>query len=446
MRGHRHRFERYGTDGPFGDRTGTGTGNGIVKNGPENELGGLAQGPEKDESVAGSVDRPESGSASEPEREPELASKSEPASEPVAEPASGSEPGSGSGSGEGSGPGDDPGPGLGGDEGDEEALRRLLRGAVDDLMPSEVALDHLRKAVPARRARKRQALVGMAAAALLIGTAVPAFVHVASSNGGDGSRSVNAGHGEEAQGGTDAKPGDAGGNKGVGGPVSNDPDSKPDKGQATSTPDSAAVTGGTNTGSGDAAGGASAKDPTPPPCNGNQLGISSAEANQPDAEGKVYGTFRISNVSERTCEVTGSGTVGFQAQGAADSVAITVVEHTSGDAASGLPDPSQEVGTLLLKPEMAYAVKFAWVPTDSCPMTGTSPSPTPSDGGSGASNGTTGTGGDNTQTQLGVEDGGTADGSVAVTHTAEPGAPTAETTIHNACAGTIYRTGVLGES
>jgi hypothetical protein len=33
--------------------------------------------------------------------------------------------------------------------------------------------------------------------------------------------------------------------------------------------------------------------------------------------------------------------------------------------------------------------------------------------------------------------------SVQVVHTAEPGAPVAATTIPNACAGTLYRTGVL---
>ncbi|MEU2409605.1 hypothetical protein ABZ609_35665 [Streptomyces rubiginosohelvolus] len=45
------------------------------------------------------------------------------------------------------------------------------------------------------------------------------------------------------------------------------------------------------------------------------------------------------------------------------------------------------------------------------------------------------------------EDGGTtAEGSVAVTHTPESGAPTAQTEIPNACSGTIYRTGVLATS
>ena len=52
-----------------------------------------------------------------------------------------------------------------------------------------------------------------------------------------------------------------------------------------------------------------------------------------------------------------------------------------------------------------------------------------------------------TETQFGTADGvGTAQGSVSVQHTPEPGAPGAATMIDNACAGTIYRTGVLEPS
>ena len=72
------------------------------------------------------------------------------------------------------------GPGLGSDE---LALRRLLHQAVQEIEPVDGTLEHLRRAVPARRARKRQAVVGMAAAALFIGTAVPALVHVSNSSG-----------------------------------------------------------------------------------------------------------------------------------------------------------------------------------------------------------------------------------------------------------------------
>jgi hypothetical protein len=126
------------------------------------------------------------------------------------------------------------------------------------------------------------------------------------------------------------------------------------------------------------------------------------------------------------------------------------VDHTAGDAATGLPDPSTEPSQLILEPGMSYEVRFAWVPSASCPSTGgpgdPSPSPTPSGGGDG-SGGTSGTTTEQSgmSTQLAGE-GPTADGSVAVSHTAEPGTPTSTTTIGNACAGTVYRTGILPAS
>ncbi|MET7621472.1 hypothetical protein [Streptomyces sp. NPDC005408] len=335
--------------------------------------------------------------------------------------------------------------GLGALGGDEVALRRLLQGAVQDLEPSEGALDHLRRAVPARRARKRQALVGAAAAALLIGAAVPAFVHVANSSGSDSANPVNAGHGEQAQGGTGSEAGADGGEQGTDSPGSGGQGTGQNQGGATQTPGQQ-PSGSTDGATGDVVNPPGTVAASSPACDAKQLGVTSAQAAKPDAEGKVYGTFRIANVSKTDCAVSGDGTINFQALGAADAAKITVVAHTAGDAASGLPDPSKETASLLLKPDTAYEVKFAWVPKDSCPATGASPSPTPSDGGSSGTSAGTGTGttSSNTEPQLVAADGGgTADGSVAVSHTAEPGAPSAETTIPNACSGTIYRTGVL---
>ncbi|MEK8171549.1 hypothetical protein NKH77_25375 [Streptomyces sp. M19] len=75
---------------------------------------------------------------------------------------------------------------------DEEALRRLMRGAVDDIEPSANALEHLRRAVPARRTRRRQALVGAVAAVVLAGVSVPALVHVATGGGDSDDRPANA--------------------------------------------------------------------------------------------------------------------------------------------------------------------------------------------------------------------------------------------------------------
>ncbi|MEU8886976.1 hypothetical protein [Streptomyces sp. NPDC048442] len=350
-----------------------------------------------------------------------------------------------------------------------------MHGAVEGLAPSDGTLDHLRRAVPLRRTRRRQAVLGMAAAALLIGTAVPAFLHVSKSGSAATANSANAGHSASTEGiesgGTDAGPG--GGEQSTDGPQSKgpgkepggtDPEGKPKQSQS-GNPD----TGESGTDSGGDGAGAYEQDttePEKPACDGKQLTVVRATTGAPDAQGKVYGTFRIANKSGAECAVPGGGSMNFQAMGAADQSRIKVVEHTSGDPAAGLPDPAKEARSLVLPPEAAYEVKFAWVPQDTCPSTGESPKPTPTNGsgesagqaaaGGGAGGGEPGggkvpdTGAGNTDsagngatTQLGTGDGEPADGKVAVTHTAEPGAPSAEATIPNACAGTIYRTGVL---
>ncbi|MFF8291371.1 hypothetical protein ACF068_19370 [Streptomyces sp. NPDC016309] len=348
-------------------------------------------------------------------------------------------------------------PDLGGPAVDELALRRLLHGAVQDLQPADGTLDHLRRAVPARRARKRQALVGVAAAALLFGTAVPAAVHVASAGSTSDDRPVNAGHGEQVQGGTGEETGDAAGGPGAPstgsgrGPGAGETgeDAPPEPGSpATGTSDG--TVGGTEAP-------ASTAPDTVPRCEAAQLGVASAEAGQPDADGKVYGTFRIANVSGTDCAVTGAGGVAVQAAGSADQAKVSVVAHTAGDAAAGLPDPSQEApAPLLLKPSGSYEVRFAWVPSETCPVEGggsggtsggePTPDPSPTDGASTETAGADGAGTAATEPQLVREDDGDgtrAEGSVTVSHTAEPGGPSAEATIPNACAGTVYRTGLL---
>ncbi|MEU3186567.1 hypothetical protein ABZ707_20520 [Streptomyces sp. NPDC006923] len=357
----------------------------------------------------------------------------------------------GAGRDSGSGAGGSPGRGFGGilgeDLGGEEPdLRRLFQSAVEDLEPSDGALDRLRKAVPARRARKRQAVVGVAAAAILLGTAVPAFVHVANSGGASDTHPVNAGHGEQAQGGTGADKETGAGEKGAGVPSGAQSTAKDDTGEKDK-PDGEA-SNSSDGGTGVPSEPDDEYTASKPRCAANQLGVTTAEASAPGADGKVYGVFRVANVSGTDCSVTGAGSISFQPAGAADAARISVVAHTPGDAATGLPDPSAEVSALVLAPSSAYEVKFAWVPTDTCPTSGASPDPTPSDDGSGVTGGSTagagagsGTDGANTEPQL--VNGGTADGSVSVSHTAEPGAPVAQATIPNACAGTIYRTGVL---
>ena len=160
----------------------------------------------------------------------------------------------------------------------------------------------------------------------------------------------------------------------------------------------------------------------------------------PDSTGTVYGSFAVSNVSTTACAVSGTGSVATVTQGAADAAKISVANHVTGDAATGLPDPSTEVTSLVLQPGTSYLVRFAWVPSETCPTTNEpSPDPSPTDAGT---VGGTSTDSGGTSTQLVTED-GAADGSVTVSYTDQTGTATASTTISNACAGTVYRTGVL---
>ncbi|MEU6732538.1 hypothetical protein ABZ929_04940 [Streptomyces physcomitrii] len=313
---------------------------------------------------------------------------------------------------------------------DEEALRRLLHGAVQDLEPRDGTLQHLRRAVPARAARKRQALVGALATAVLLGTAVPAVIHVSRSPGASDDRPSLAGHREDTQGGSSEGRG-------------------PDEGSHDTEPDGSGASRGSegkDDGKGEDGtdkGDQPSRDPQPdntmsvssPSCSSAELGNATASVTGPDGAGRVYGTFRVSNVSASNCTVGGPGGLLTSAQGTAEPGKINVVDHTSGDG-SGLPDPSQEAGQLVLQPGMSYEVKFAWVPTESCgDPGGPSTDPTPTD-----SPGNTDQTGMSAQL---ADDGG---GSVAVSHVAEPGAPSASTTIPNACAGTLYKTGVLAGS
>ncbi len=328
------------------------------------------------------------------------------------------------------------GPGLGSDE---LALRRLLHQAVQEIEPVDGTLEHLRRAVPARRARKRQAVVGMAAAALFIGTAVPALVHVSNSSGSDPNPSI-AGNSSQTQGATEGK-GPDGGESDSG--SSSGKSEEKDKNDKRETPDQ---------GKGESSGATGGAQPTPsvanvPACTSAQLGAT-ASVGSPDSGGAVYGTFRVANVSAAGCTVTSAGPVSALAQGAADQAKIQVVQHAAGDAATGLPDPSTELSSFVLQPGAAYQVQFAWVPSETCPTKPEDPpppGPTPTEGDTVGDSGTTSEGSEGTAPQLMTEDGVT-DGSVLVSNVAEHGAPVASTTVSNACAGTVYRTGLLAGS
>lgn len=334
--------------------------------------------------------------------------------------------------------------GVEGFDSDELALRRLLHQAVQEVEPRDGTLDHLRKAVPARRARKRQALVGMAATVLFFGTAIPALVHVSNSTGSNADPSI-AGNSSQAQGGTSQGKGPDGGSSTSGGST----------GQASQNPGGHKNDGtGKTPGHGTVSANPSASTGTAASvCTANQLGASNSTVDAADSAGIVYGTFSVTNTSGTSCTVGGPGTVGTYAMGAADSTKINVVQHSSGDAAVSLPDPSTEVSQLVLQAGASYVVKFAWVPSETCPTSGSSTggtttggptsTPSPTEDASTSSGSTTGDTG--TSTQMLRAD-GTLDGSVQVSHTAEAGSPTVTATVPNACAGTVYRTGLLAGS
>ncbi|MFI8188698.1 hypothetical protein ACIF8T_07830 [Streptomyces sp. NPDC085946] len=331
---------------------------------------------------------------------------------------------------------------------DELALRRLLQQAVEEVEPRDGTLEYLRRAVPARRARKRQAVVGMAAAALFVGTAIPALVHVSNATGPDANPAA-IGHTSEAQGGTgqgkdpDGGPSSSGGASGKPEDKQKDEKKKDGKGKET----------GTGSGTSQGTGPSSSSVAGVPACTAAHLGPAVASIGAPDSTGAVYGSFRVTNVSAGDCTVGGPGGVSAFAQGAADPARVGSARHAAGDAAAGLPDPSLESAPLTLAAGAAYEVRFAWVPTETCPTTGGS---TGSDGGTGVpspdptptqepatTTGATSTGTDTgTTTQLVTED-VVADGSVAVSYTPETGAGSATTVVSNACAGTVYWTGML---
>ncbi|MEU6352398.1 hypothetical protein ABZ896_24255 [Streptomyces sp. NPDC047072] len=324
---------------------------------------------------------------------------------------------------------------------DELALRRLLHQAVQEMEPRDGTLDHLRKAVPARRARKRQALVGMAAAALFFGTAIPAVVHVSSTD--TGANTSNAGHASQMQGGAGQGKTEDGGESTSGG--SSGKTEGAGKGESKGDQKNS---GGSSTGASSGADPAATSAAGAPVCTAAQLGTPTPTTDAADSTGAVYGAFRVANVSSTACTVTGPGSVTPTASGAADSSKISAVRHASGDAAASLPDPSTEVSQLVLQPGSAYDVKFAWVPSASCPTSdpSTDPSPDPSSSPDTSTTEGSSTGGDTgTSTQLVTED-GTTDGSVTITNTTALGSPSASTTLSNACAGVVYWTGLLTSS
>ncbi|CAM5524630.1 hypothetical protein SAVIM338S_04007 [Streptomyces avidinii] len=366
---------------------------------------------------------------------------------------------------------------------EEQALRDLMLGAVGGIKPAGDALERLRHAVPARRARKRQTLVAAAAAALLVGAGVPAALHVSGAGSGTTDHPAMAGH---AQQGGNTEGGSSDPHQNGSGTTPRPPARSPGAqesaggviGAAPSAPTEPLPGGGTNAGPTGGSvvlpggsgftGGVMLPPPAAPgvaTCTAEQLGVSGG-SRAPEADGKVYGSFKVTNVSVRGCTVVGPDTLTAAPAGAPGSgkdasgaPAVAVVEHTAGDPAKGLPDPSADVPLVLLAPNAGYEVRFAWVPSEQgCPAPSASTGSRPPQGGSGDP--ASGAGAPlRTGTGSGADSGADlareaqtlpappADPvALTVSHTPStplPGAAITQTTIPDACGGTVYRTGVI---
>ncbi|MEV6103146.1 hypothetical protein AB0M28_00310 [Streptomyces sp. NPDC051940] len=328
---------------------------------------------------------------------------------------------------------------------DEDALRGLLRGAVDDLAPNPGALDHLRYAVPARRARKRQLVVGAAALAVLAVASVPALVRSgAIIDGGDKPVTASSNHATPSSGSTT---GVDDGQEGTEGPSSGE---KGEKGEATAGPDDdgSSATGG-DTGN--------VTQAEAPACASGDIQEEYAQSGEPNSAGIVTGEIVMGNRSDKPCTVEGVGSVQTAATGSGN---IDVAVHTDGDEASAvLPPASDAPETITLAAGETYRVAFAFVPApeaaQQCPADGgSSPSPEPTKDAEQTTGGTgseTATGAGDTlndpSTQLMYSDGGTGEEAppaeetpIQITHTPEAGGETASVTVPATCVGTVYYT------
>ncbi|SHL29931.1 hypothetical protein [Actinacidiphila paucisporea] len=322
---------------------------------------------------------------------------------------------------------------------EEAALRDLLHGAVRDLRPASDALEHLRRAVPARRQHRRQALAGTAAAVLLVGAAVPALIRAAATGGSTTAAPANAASTHAARTGEDGHV-DGWGTTGDSGQSDHQKDSG---GQGSKAPSR----GGTDGPSSVATSPGGPPPVSTPECSADQLGQGASSAASLDATGRADGWFRVANVSSTACLVPpGPAKVQLFALGTADLSQISVVSHTPGDPATELPATS-DATPLVLAPGADYEVAFAWVPADAGPggcSQPTSPPATPTptetptntappdpDGAGAAEN--------PMEMPNGAPTGQAAD--VSLRHTPAAGAPVVfGPTLQGACAGTIYTT------
>jgi hypothetical protein len=246
---------------------------------------------------------------------------------------------------------------------DEETLRRLLHDAVGVIPVPDVSLEALREGIATRRRRRRQLLLSTVAAVGVLAIGAPAVLEATGNGGRRGNDQATGLAGESTAEGEPVPSGGADGGAeaydGIGEPPLGGEYHGSDDGQAhqpDGTSGAVAETGAPYEGE--------ITGIDSPRCSAGQLGAASAVTEQPDAQGKVYGTIRVANVSAEPCRVSGSAddlAVLPALGGTAGDVQIA--DRAEGDRATGLPTPDQAVAELVLPPGEAYEVRFAWVPS-----------------------------------------------------------------------------------
>ncbi|MFD5084260.1 hypothetical protein ACFWOG_16685 [Kitasatospora sp. NPDC058406] len=297
-----------------------------------------------------------------------------------------------------------------------------------EVQPAPGGLQHIRRAVPRRRAARRGAWTGAAALAAVVSVLLPTLhddEHLGLS-GGPGSPNAHGGTASSTSSGT--APG--------GGIVWPSLPPAPDVSTPTS-PGSPSGTAGTSPSAGAsttrpaagtsapaAATGTGGESGPMPLCTRGDLGQGTAQVGTADPDGRIYGYFTVTNTSAHSCRLGGPGSVTVTGTVGTESGRIRIADHTAGGPATGLParstDPAAGTGGgtdgLVLAPRAGYRVDFGWVPDAvGCPTPGGTTSPSASAGpGQSTTGGATG-GSTGSATAGGTAGGGAAPGPGAGT-------------------------------
>jgi hypothetical protein len=261
-----------------------------------------------------------------------------------------------------------------------QEVRRRLHEAVADVQPAPDALERLRVAVPARRRRRRAATAGAIglAAALIVGTPV---LRTAVHTGDSTESNVGQTNATKSVVG-DAHPtsvsGDGltvGGAGAVGQSAAPTARSAPPTAGSTAAPTTTTSPSGQSTAStqptvpattaATSAPATSAQPPAPPPtpaCQAVDLIGEDALLGPVGANGLAYGVLQLRSAAAKDCVVSGPGVVVVSSPPGNPVVQVSVVNHTRGDVATGLPEPAASAPGITLKRGQTYEFQFAWQP------------------------------------------------------------------------------------